>query len=227
MCDRDYMYVRGMQSCHGDPASSWWKPLRREGEGEGGGGGVLQVVFPDGNDYAATYLQRGRSVRTYTKKTSVAAPTVRIGSMLYMDDGFFGFLGKNPRAIGKEYKDYPDFEFQQCNTIRQCHPQKFTMYGYTIGRRRVGRVVADILPNTTVVTTTESSDMPLVDPFRCGAYGYEVLLLPPKCLRIPLPELISLTHHIEDQLRSAESSRGYSLLVNPPKLLRTLTALPG
>ena len=54
------MYVQGMRSCHGDPASSFWKPLD-------GDSSQIQVVFPDSNDFANTYLQRGRSVRTYRK----------------------------------------------------------------------------------------------------------------------------------------------------------------
>ena len=88
----------------------------------------------------------------------------RLGVMLYMDDGFFGFLGKNARS-GVAYKTYKDYDFVQCKSIRQCSPQRFTMYGYVIKRRMIQRLGNGTAP---------AEKMPLIDPFRCGAFGYEV-----------------------------------------------------
>lgn len=92
----------------------------------------------------------------------------RLGVMLYMDDGFFGFLGKNARS-GVAYKTYKDYDFVQCKSIRQCSPQRFTMYGYVIKRRMIQR-----LGNGTMAAPAAAEKMPLIDPFRCGAFGYEV-----------------------------------------------------
>lgn len=112
-CDRDYMHMRNMRSCHGSPSFTWWKGLANGSS----------VVNPDFENQEATYLGQGSLIRTYRVRPSLGGRvTTRIGVMRHVDNPFFGFLGKGP-VPGLQYRDYTDFKFTKCNTIMQCFPQ--------------------------------------------------------------------------------------------------------
>ena len=152
-CDRDYMHMRDMRSCHGSPSFTWWKGLA---EGSA-------VVNPNFMDMDGTYLKQGSLIRTYRLRPSMGGRvTASIGVMRHVDNPFFGFLGGG-RVPGLQYRDYTDFRFTKCNTIRQCFMQDFTMYGYTIPQRRIRRQPGDPIGGEL---------MPRMDTFNCGAFGY-------------------------------------------------------
>lgn len=160
-CDRDYMYVRGMMSCHGYPSQTWWRPMN---------GTNLQVVYPNFLNQASTYLKQMNLFRTYRSPSSSASTSnstsdsIRIGVMRHMNDTRFGFLGKRATAPNRPYDTYPSWQFTKCSSIRTCSIQNFTVYGYRVEERRIRRVGAG--------DPIEGIKRSSLDTYRCGPYGY-------------------------------------------------------
>ena len=157
-CDRDYMHVRGMGSCHGDPGSTWWKSLD---------GTNPPVITPNFLNQNATYLKQSTLFRTYRAASgNSTSERIRIGIMEHTSDARFGFLGKRRTEPSRLYLTYPDWSFTKCSQIRTCNLQPFTLYGYEVSERRIRRV--GVVPADTLAGVVRSP----LDTYRCGPYGY-------------------------------------------------------
>ena len=144
-CDRDYAHLAGFRSCVGSNVASWWQHLGNDGQPIPGRNSLnMSSLF-------RTYRRQNNSIRT------------RVGVMKHVDNPQFGFLGTR-KGSPLTYRSWADYSFKLCSTIQTCYPQPFHLYGYEIKDRRF-RVHGTNVPILGEVR-------PILDTFRCGAYGY-------------------------------------------------------
>lgn len=140
-CDRDYMHVHQFVSCFPNDI----------------------VYMLEGSDTIFKQLT-SHTYGSVVKPYSVEANSRIVGKLGRMPhistDLRYGFLGKM-QGITPAAAKYADFGFKKCDTDQMCTRQEFTVYGYTVDKRRVWNGEGE-------------QDSNPFDTFRCGAYGFMI-----------------------------------------------------
>jgi hypothetical protein len=180
-CDRDYMHIEQFVSCSPRVTSTLSRPAAAGGALPGPWQPLLEsqgifgrIVRP----YVRESMDQGTQQDTSVATLNGGRIRSRLGIVPHIaSDLRYGFLGR--RAGVPASARYTDFAFKKCNDVQWCSPQQFTVFGYPVLERRVwytkmqvGLAAAGAQDASTEVERVRD----LYDTFRCGAYGFIVMV---------------------------------------------------